>query len=886
MLPYSKIKSQFNQFVRTLKTDELTPYEIKLINLITDNFESIASVGTASGKRATLINELINQNREKLQANLPEFEDNTEESTSDNLKINSIEIENFRGFASKEIFDLDKSKVLVYGPNGSGKTSFCEALEFSLLGYLSEADAKRIDVKHYITNLHTGKSSHPIVKGTNSNGDIVEISSNPDSYYFCFIEKNRIIDFARYSSKTQGQQENLLATLFGLDEFYSFVNGFTENISGKIPVESLKQIELDKKNLEIAGQTQNIQISNQKIIELEKQKQTIVEDSKLNKLFDGLDLFINGNSETKSRIELIDEELQKPKGKLYSHSSVNQQVESISNIEKTLANFELNNNRFEQEKDKINFVEIFRLVQNFENTISDKCPVCETPVEQAKINPYENAKAKLNELEGIAKIQQDRDNTWSNLILEVYNFAVDFEAREKSAKELKTVIAVDIPEQLKDFQKEKSEQVSYLKDLKMFFENIKLQKKNLLNLEQKILDANAVSNKHIETQKKLQSEKRNLSEIKKQIDQLKANIEFHQEIISTAEKVVKDFDATNKTLIEDIANEKSVIDDNKKFVESYSTLLQKLNHYKRELPLSLVLNLNDLTKDFYNFINQGDCNFELIEKIVLPSNAGDRIKVAFQDNPTIELDAMHILSEGHTRCLGLSILLSKVVYDKLPFIVFDDIVNAIDHDHRGNIRELLFDNPIINEKQIIITSHSEEYIKDIENKHFTKNGFESERILYTFLKPTSKTVRKKETTKHYLNKASSHFEENSFRDCLMECRRALENLSNELWNKAGKKYNIQISYKVRTPNAPPDLMGIINSLRKELNDLKVSDFDNSLNILSYLSGLETTNKQIWNYLNKGTHEESDRDDFDSKIVTEVLENITQLETELHQKKKQ
>lgn len=47
--------------------------------------------------------------------------------------------------------------------------------------------------------------------------------------------------------------------------------------------------------------------------------------------------------------------------------------------------------------------------------------------------------------------------------------------------------------------------------------------------------------------------------------------------------------------------------------------------------------------------------------------------------------------------------------------------------------------------------------------------------------------------------------------------------------------------------------------------------------------VETTNKQIWNYLNKGTHEESDRDDFDSKIVEEVLNNLIQFETELHKK---
>src|SRR5690606_13191745 len=106
---------------------------------------------------------------------------------------------------------------------------------------------------------------------------------------------------------------------------------------------------------------------------------------------------------------LIDDELQKPKGKIYTHSSVNVLFESISNIEKTLLAFEVNNTKFEQEKEKINFVELFRLVENFEDTLSEKCPVCETPVEQAKINPYKNAKAKLNELEGIAKIQQDRE---------------------------------------------------------------------------------------------------------------------------------------------------------------------------------------------------------------------------------------------------------------------------------------------------------------------------------------------------------------------------------------------------------------------------------------------------------------------------------------------
>src|SRR5690606_26966071 len=337
---------------------------------------------------------------------------------------------------------------------------------------------------------------------------------------------------------------------------------------------------------------------------------------------------------------------------------------------------------------------------------------------------------------------------------------------------------------------------------------------------------------------------------------------------------------TNKTLIREIQKERILIDDNKKFVEAYSALLQKLNQYKRELPLSLVSNLNDLTKDFYNFINQGDSKFELIENIVLPSNAGDKIKVAFQDNPEIELDAMHILSEGHTRCLGLSILLAKVVYDKLPFIVFDDIVNAIDHDHRGNISKLLFGNPIIKEKQIIITSHSDEYIKDIENNHFSKQGYENERILYVFLKPTSKTVRKKETTKNYLNKATLYFEEHSYKSCLRECRSALENLIEQIW----RKHKIQVSVILRDPKSPPDLMNVVNSILKNLKRQNPTEFKVYIEVLTWFSGIDSVNNQIWNYLNKSAHEESDRDDFDSLIVQEVLENLIQLETELHQKK--
>ena len=110
MTSYNKIESQYNRFIRTLNPDELTPYEIKLINLISDNFDSVASVGTAAGKRALLLNELINENRDKLSKGLSKIEDKNKTSTTDVTRINSIEIENFRGFASKKSLTLTNPK--------------------------------------------------------------------------------------------------------------------------------------------------------------------------------------------------------------------------------------------------------------------------------------------------------------------------------------------------------------------------------------------------------------------------------------------------------------------------------------------------------------------------------------------------------------------------------------------------------------------------------------------------------------------------------------------------------------------------------------------------------------------------------------------------------
>jgi len=65
------------------------------------------------------------------------------------------------------------------------------------------------------------------------------------------------------------------------------------------------------------------------------------------------------------------------------------------------------------------------------------------------------------------------------------------------------------------------------------------------------------------------------------------------------------------------------------------------------------------------------------------------------------------------------------------------------------------------------------------------------------------------------------------------------------------------------------LKGIDNESLKEIQELLV-----------WFEGLQTSSPRIWEFLNKGTHEESERDDFDATIVKQILDKSILLDTKV------
>jgi len=874
-----KIYNEFINFLRDETVGEFTEYEKKLINLIIDNFDSIADVGTAKGKRGELLNTLIIDKGKEVSPELSYTPDSLEKIAFPFEYISSIEIENFRGFSDKEKIDFNKKYTFIYGPNGSGKSSLCEALEYSLLGYINEANLKRIPIDEYKKNSTTNDFSEPIIKGV-VNDTQTKIRPNSSLYHFCFIEKNRIDDFARISANTPSEKGDLLSILFGLNEFNEFVKDFTENFDNYIDIEGVKNIELEDKKASVKVHEDNINKGKDSLDDIEKNKDELSTESKLNKSFHRLDLYIHGRGKTKGRLDEIDQVLSKPTIIKCDVPSADNCRHNISEIRKKLISYKNSLVEFNKKKDAFNFRELYKLTLVLQPLSKNKCPVCETPVKNTVKHPYENAKIKLEDLKYIAELEQELEKSKTELSENLDIFRKNLEKRiEQSDK-------FELEKPLKEIPHKESDYKGKIDTYAELMINIFTDHDSEHNTLEYLIDSHNNKADEQNAQKdKLIKEKEILVSLSEKIKHIKTIENEKLENIEKWQSIVDQFKSENIKLIEEAQKEKDQIVENKKYVSAYNSFLYKLNTYKENLPLKHVSRLSELTKDIYNQINIHDKEYEKLSNIRLPSKIDDTIELYFNNDPGKPQNALQLLSEGHIRCLGLAILLAKNIQEKCPFIVFDDMVNAIDDDHRGGVRELLFNYDYLKTKQIILTSHGANFIKELEQHLPIIEYNKLVKKISLLQDEMQRKIRVKfDDCSNFILIAQRYYKEAKNDDALYNCRRALENITNRIWNRLGKQnHKTEFKVAIRTPKSVPDLMTVVESLNRFIKN-NIDGGKEITDIFDYLLGLEANNNIIWQYLNKGTHEETDKPEFDQLIVLEVINKLTALDNLVKRKK--
>jgi predicted AAA+ superfamily ATPase len=122
----------------------------------------IKPLTTAKGLRIKKIVELAQTNWNTIGSSIQSEGEQTEAQVCPFTQIKSLSVGPFRGFAQKEVFDLASRIVLIYGPNGTGKSSFCEALEYCLLKNVTEAENRRFrNQNDFLKNAHTNSFVPP-----------------------------------------------------------------------------------------------------------------------------------------------------------------------------------------------------------------------------------------------------------------------------------------------------------------------------------------------------------------------------------------------------------------------------------------------------------------------------------------------------------------------------------------------------------------------------------------------------------------------------------------------------------------------------------------------------------------------------------------------------
>ena len=383
------------------------PPEVKrLANLALTNFDGLAQTVRQHSQRSTY---LVDHARRAL-AQTPDGPPDIQAVAADGAwpwqRLRNMTLGPFRGFRTPEPFDLQKRVILFYGPNGSGKTSFCEGLEYGLLGSVEEAETKRIDGRTYLANLHARRFEPPALRATDNQNREVAVDSNPDTFRFSFIEKNRIDLFSRIAARPPAQRTELIATLFGMDKFNEFVGHFNESIDQQLVLTATKQLALTGKRNALATDQGMVNGETKAMLGRANEEAALALTHSASMTYAGLKALI-GTADAPGRLQQLEGILNavppaaiglSREGLLSAFEASRLGQEELTGIAAKL----------EARSSQASFKDLYTAVLALQTTEGDHCPACDTPLAHAKYNPFDKATDGLAQLKELGELQEER----------------------------------------------------------------------------------------------------------------------------------------------------------------------------------------------------------------------------------------------------------------------------------------------------------------------------------------------------------------------------------------------------------------------------------------------------------------------------------------------
>jgi recombinational DNA repair ATPase RecF len=872
-------KQDYVRFLRWLhELQPAAPGRVRqFANMVLGDFEAVGETAPQRNARATHLAALARRALTATAAAMPDGQDEDQGTEWPWTRLRSLAVGPFRGFVREEVFDLQRRVVLFYGPNGAGKSSICEAIERAMLGSVEEAGLKRLDEPAYLRNIHAGRFVEPRLMATGADRREAPVRANPDLYRFCFIEKNRIDAFSRIAQRPQGQRAELIATLFGMEKFNDFCNRFNDQIDSALVIEARKQNELRLKREALARDRATANGEAEKLAQHDAEDKAYAAEFSPEATFARLQEII-GTAEAPGRLAQLDGLLNAVPASVIgvdrnslaaAFDSANLAAEALSTTSREL----------QRRASQVSFRALYGAVLALEAESADRCPACETPLEQVARNPFENARDGLGELRELAELQDREERQRRELA------TASTELRAALAKlsgfvvaqgEAATVVGRHLAALPARPEGDGWWKRTYLPEARQ--EDGPASLEQLFAVADRVGAADETSRAQLERRAELAAEREDLLARQRHIDQRR---QIRQRIVddaAAARENIAAFDTANERLIADAEQERLNIQRDAPIRAAYDAFLPYLRRFRNELPGMLIEGLGDLARDLYNEFNRSDRDEDKLAQLHLPLTGEQRIQLAFRGAPDRRVDALQVLSEGHIRCLGLAILLAKATSIGSPLLIFDDAVNAIDHDHRHGIKETIFTGDRFMRTQILITCHSPEFIKDVRNAIPRERRGDCQEYGVTHHEGDHHPrVHRDVPSSAYLDKARVDVGRFQLRDALANSRRGLEMLSNKAWKWLVFHELGELRLTMHSPSAPLNAKDLCDAIRIKLRDSATFEHPSKEPLRQALEEILSVSNLTWKYLNGGTHEEENREEFDRVEVELVVSRLERID---------
>lgn len=629
-------------------------------------------------------------------------------------KIKSINITGIRGVREGINLTLDKKSMLIYGDNGTGKSSIADALEWfyndsieHLAGeevggkgknalrniFLTHFDDAKIEIQYSNQLLDNEKSINNLLKPFNSN------SSKAFSNYFSQSQSENLIlryrDLVQFIIATKGDKLKHLQKIIGFSEVQE-MRSLLKLVSGRI-ARGIKASGFSNKRsaqqailLESLGQ--NITSSKQFFETALK----IIAPLKLEKEIKSFkDVKVSLKSiETNEETKVVEQ--------IAFHNKIADTLTDveieIKNIHTLFKDYYKSYTTLRTDAEKVNKLQLLALLSEGLQVLKkdifkeDFCPLCQQEKDKLKLTQELNQRVedlkeikseqdKLNEeCEELKRLLRNNYTVIGGLLKERHLSEKENEEIKNRIEGIQKSITIIGEELKKDiFSTESLKEFAVVqidsKEIKEIIENAKVKSKALadsikgnirLQIHTKLSRALDAYMAH----KKLESEEEILT--KQQI---------------TFEALYTDF-----------------IKRQEEALEGFLTMFSgEINSYYIEM------NPNEQVEDI-RLVPIKDKNDEL---------SGITIKYSFYNER--QTPPVALLSESHINCLGLAFFLASVrAFNKVnEFFVLDDVISSFDSTHRTRFIRLLINK--FSEYQIILLTHEKDFFDIASSEAKRKN---------------------------------------------------------------------------------------------------------------------------------------------------------------------